>query len=183
MKILGLDLSKRSAGWAFFAEGSERIEHGVWTDLGSEFTSRGLLYYKTYARLHEHRQLFGFDTIYAEEPVNLVPGSVATTIENIWISVGMAATVELFAQSFGIRLTWVHQARWRRHFLGRMPRRTKSPDLKQYAIERCRQLGFTPKRHDDAEAIGVVDYACELERIAAPWRAGEVLRPALGAVG
>jgi hypothetical protein len=183
MKILALDLSKRSAGWAFYEEGAGQAHHGVWDRLGSEHTGRGQLYYKLFEQLTGHRKVFGFDRIYAEEPVNLIPNSVATTAENIWISVGMGAALELFAYNFGLKLVWVHQARWRRHFLGRMPRGTKSVDLKEYAKERCRQLGLKPLRHDDAEALGVLDYACDLERLSPPWSAQVVLRPMAGAVG
>jgi hypothetical protein len=216
MRLLTLDISKRSTGWAWYDveravklaaahaalpdDGSccddtcgpdcrclchqdwvpaSSTMHGVWDRLGSEFTTRGQLYYALYKALTDHVQLMPVDKIYAEEPVNLIPNGVATTAENIWISVGMAATVELFAHTRGIRLTWVHQARWRREFLGKMPRGTKSPDLKALAVERARQLGFKPQRHDDAEAIGILDYACKVEHMPAPWRADEVLRPML----
>lgn len=181
MNILALDLSKRSTGWAYYGQGGNTAQHGVWTRLGSEYTSRGGLFYNLYKTLLEHRQVMPFDMIYAEQPVNLIPNSVATTAENVWIAVGMAATVELFAHSFGVPLNWIHQARWRREFLGRMPRAVKSSQLKDYAMERARQLGFRPQRHDDAEAIGILTYALQIERQPCPWVADEVLRQALGA--
>jgi len=182
VRILALDPSKRNCGWAYFAEGSATAQHGVWDQLGSEYTGRGRLFYSYFAALAEHRKVLPFDRVHAEEPINLVPGTVATTAENVWIAVGMAATLELFCESFGVSLEWVHQATWRRHFLGKMPRRTKSPDLKAYAMERARQLGFSPRRHDEAEALGILDHALERLRIAAPWRVDEVLRPPLGDV-
>lgn len=181
MRILALDPSKRATGWACYEPGWETARFGTWDRLGSEFTSRGDLFYALYKALYDHRLIVGIDKIFAEEPVNLIPGGVATTAENVWIAVGMAATIELFAASFGVRLQWVHQAKWRRHFLGRMGRQ-KSKDLKDYALERARQLGFRPRRHDEADALGVLDYAMDFERLDAPWRTDEVLRQPLGKV-
>lgn len=181
LNYLAIDPSKRSCGWAYFADGAERAQHGTWT-LGGEFTSRGQLYYKFYATLLEHRKLFPFDRINAEEPVNLLPGFKGTSADNIWISVGMAATLEMFCHTFRIRLEWVPPQSWRRHFIGKMPRGSKSKDLKDYAIERARQLGFSPRRHDEAEALGILDHMLERAKVMPPWRADEVLRPALGGV-
>ena len=179
MNYLALDLSKKSSGWAFHEEGSARPQHGVWTTIASEYTGRGQLYYQLFRELARLRRVMRFGKIFAEEPVNLIPNSVATTIENIWISVGMGAALELFCYQEGIKLEWVHQARWRREFLGRMPRGTKSVDLKAMAIERCRQLGFSPQRHDDAEALGVLTYGMLREHVPVPWMRDEVLRAAL----
>lgn len=170
-KILALDLSKRSTGWAFYAAGAEKPFNGVWDRIASEYSSRGSIYYNIYKALLDTHTLFKFEQVFAEEPLNLIPNSVATTAENIWISVGMAATVELFCHTMGVRLTWVHQARWRREFLGRMPRATKSADLKEMALARCRSLGLKPLRHDDAEALGILTYACQRERVFMPWMA------------
>lgn len=182
VNILALDISKRSTGWAWFAEGADRARHGVWDRLGSEYTSRGQLFYAFYGQLLDHRRAMPFERVAAEEPVNLIPNSVQTNAESVWIAVGMGATLELFCHSFKVRLEWVHQATWRRHFLGRMPRATKSASLKALAMERARQLGFSPHRHDEAEALGILDHALERLRIPVPWRAEEVLRPPLGDV-
>lgn len=169
MKIFALDPSKRSTGWAFYAAGTERPFHGIWDRLASEYTSRGSLYYALYKSLMDAHSTFGFEAIYAEEPLNLLPNSVATQAENIWASVGMGATIEMFAHTMGIKLRWVHQARWRREFIGRMPRATKSPDLKEMALARCKQLGLRPQKHDDAEALGILTYGCQVERVFLPW--------------
>lgn len=177
MNFLSLDLSKRSTGWAYYAEGAERPYNGVWDRLGSEYTTRGQLFYALYAELLNHHKIMPIGKIYAEEPLNLIPNSVATTAENVWIAVGMASMVEMFAHTMRIKLVWVHQARWRREFIGKMPRGTKSVDLKAFAMERCRQLGLKPQKHDDAEALGLLTYALEVERVPAPWIAGEILRP------
>lgn len=177
--FLALDPSKRSTGWAAFQIGSDKAQLGVLDKVASEATSRGGLYYQFFRELVQLRQVFGFTRVYAEEPVNLLPGSVATQSENIWISVGMGATLELFCEQEGLSLHWAHQARWRREFIGRMKRGTKSVDLKQYALDRCRQLGHTPRKSDDAEAFGVLTYGMLLDRITPPWLADETLRAPL----
>lgn len=169
MRIFTLDPSKRSTGWAFYASGDERPFNGVWDRIASEYSTRGGIYYALYALLLDAHSTFKFDAIYAEEPINLIPNAVATQAENIWISVGMGATVELFCHTMNVKLRWVHQARWRREFLGRMPRATRSADLKDMALARCRQLGLKPNKHDDAEALGVLTYACQVERVFMPW--------------
>lgn len=179
--FLALDPSKRSTGWAAYQLGGDKAQLGVWDRVASEATSRGGLYYQFFRELARLRQVFPFTRIYAEEPVNLIPGSVQTQAENIWISVGMGATLELFCEQEGISLHWAHQARWRREFIGKMKRGTKSVDLKQYAIDRCKELGHTPRKSDDAEAFGVLTYGMMLDRVTPPWIATEVLQPMVAA--
>ena len=48
-------------------------------------------------------------------------------------------------------------------------------------IERCRQFGFTPRKNDEADAIGILTYAILLNGVTPPWLADETLRaPLLG---
>lgn len=180
MRILGLDPSKRAMGWALWAPG-DQIASGIW-ELGSELTSRGTVF----ARLHENmmalHRLGPIEAVFYEDIVNIVPGSpVPTNKDSILLAAGIAAHIESFGEAMGFRIIRaVHQAKWRRHFLGKMPRGTRSTDLKAMAMERARQLGFKPVKHDQAEAIGILDYACDALGLSAPWRADEVLRPPLG---
>jgi hypothetical protein len=37
-------------------------------------------------------------------------------------------------------------------------------------MTRCRDLGFSPLKHDEAEALGLLDYALSVEGVIAPWR-------------
>lgn len=182
MRVLALDLSKRSAGWAMWAVGEERPASGAW-ELGSEYTSRP----ETFVRLHQRmseQTAFGLpDAVFYEEPIQAVQLQGHTNIETLKLVAGLAAHAESWAEAMGCRIIrGVNLATWRRHFLGKMPRATKTAELKGYAVERCRQLGFRPRVHDEAEALGILDYACETLSILPPWRANEVLRPPLGAV-
>ena len=148
--------------------------------LGSEFTSRG----RVFARLHEEmsalHRLGRIDAVFYERPLNLGPDNGHTTADTTNILVGLAMHAESWADAMGCRVIRdVAMASWRRHFLGSMPRATKSEQLKAMAMERCQQLGFKPAKHDQAEAIGILDYACDALGVLPYWRAGEVLRPAL----
>ena len=168
MRVLALDLSKRSAGWAMWAVGEERPASGAW-ELGSEYTSRP----ETFVRLHQRmseQTAFGLpDAVFYEEPIQAVQLQGHTNIETLKLVAGLAAHAESWAEAMGCRIIrGVNLATWRRHFLGKMPRATKTAELKGYAVERCRQLGFRPRVHDEAEALGILDYACETLSILPP---------------
>ena len=175
MRVVSLDLSKRSAGFAVFGEGDARVVSGTW-QLGSEFTSPG----RTYGKLHENlsglHQLGAIDALFYEEPLDPRFLSGATNKDTVAVLFGLAAHAESFADAMGFRvIRAVNQVTWRRHFLGPMKRpkddrgKTLPVDWKGLAIERCRALGFKPAKHDEAEAIGVLDFACDSLGIAMPW--------------
>lgn len=130
----------------------------------------------------ELHRLGAIEAVFYEDLVNIVPGSpVATNKESILLAAGIAAHIESFGEAMGFRIVRaVHQATWRRHFLGKMPRATRSAQLKEMAMARARQLGFRALKHDQAEAIGIMDYACAALDLTPPWAAAEVLRPPLG---
>lgn len=182
MRLLALDLSKRSSGWAYFARGAERPYHGCWDKLASEYTEEhGQIFYHLYAELMNTYAVMPFDRIYAEEPINHLPQAVQTNAESVRLHLGLAATVELFAYTKSLgKVRWVNMARWRRHFLGKVPKGQRGTDLKFMAIRQCKELGLHPHKHDDAEALGILDYACDAEAVPMPWRA---LQPLYGAAG
>lgn len=181
MTYLALDLSKRRTGFAAWQRGDARPVYGHWV-LGSEYASQG----ETFARLHEKmaelRGVVKFQNIYLEQPIHPASLTGQTNIDTLRVLSGLAAHVHSFAAAVGIRqIVEVNIATWRRHFLGKMPRATKTAQLKRMALERCRQIGFTPRFDDEAEAIGILDFALDFhEHVTPPWRAQEVLRPALG---
>jgi hypothetical protein len=178
MRVLGLDPSKRSCGWALYAPG-EHVASGTW-ELGSELTSRGTVFARVHEQMMSLHSLGEIEAVFYEDVVNVIPGTVPTNKESVLLAAGIAAHIESFGEAMGFRIIrGVNQSTWRRHFIGKMPRGTKSVDLKAMAMARCRQLGFRPLKHDQAEAIGIVDYACDVLDLPAPWRADEVLRPPL----
>lgn len=179
-KVIALDLSKRSTGWACWQEGWEKPRYGS-VQLGSEFTSDGQTYVKLHQLLNELRTtICRFETLYFEEPLN--PQSVGghTNIDTLRVLSGLAAHAQSYGHAVRVRTQAVNITSWRKHFIGRMPRGTKSKELKDYAIERCQQYGWLPRKTDEADALGILDYAIDLQGVTPPWRTEEVLRSPLG---
>lgn len=177
--ILALDLSKRSTGWALWSIDQARPVSGVWS-LGSELTSAGTVFLNLHQRMNELYSVSPYDTVIYEEPLNLDSGKLLTNKDTTFLLMGLATHVDSFCEAKRIRkYRSINNSSWRRHFIGRMKRGTKTPDLKAFAMERCRQLGLRPSKHDEADALGILDYMCECERIIPPWRKDEVLLPVL----
>lgn len=171
MSYLALDLSKRSAGWARWRPGMDLPECGTW-ELGSEVTSAGRAFLRLHQRLDEIHRATPIESIAYEKPLNLGANSSQTTEETLFVLIGLAAHVVSYAEARGVRQCRdVPMGTWRRHFLGPVPRGTRSADLKSMAMARCRELGMSPARHDAAEACGILDHSLMLAGIVPPWRA------------
>lgn len=172
---LALDLSLSSTGWALFASGMEAPAYGHWElAAGMKWRARG------YVRLHKnlmelHREHV-IDSIDFEEPLNQAALKGNSSIDTITTLTGLAAHAESFAEAIGAKFNAVNISSWRRHFIGSMPRGTKTPDLKWLANKRCRELGFDPAVNDESDAIGILDYRLSLDGIIAPWRQGVLQR-------
>lgn len=180
MRVLALDLSKTSTGFAIWGPGDDRAYSGTW-ELGSSYTSRG----KVYTTLHQRMlDLFGvtpFEAVFFEEQIS--PGRLQghTNALTIKLAGGLGAHVESFAEWYGLRIVReVNQTTWRRDFLGKLPRHLRSSDLKDMAMQRARQLGFKPQKHDEAEAIGILDHACIALDMTPPWQLQLALQAQIG---
>lgn len=170
MSFLALDLSKRRTGWAHWAPGMERPACGTW-ELGCELTSHGRVFLRVHQRINEINIVSGLEAIAYEQPLD--PGTLGrqTNFDVPFVLIGLAAHVESYAEAKGIRqCVSYHQATWRRHFIGKMPRGTKSMTLKDFAVTRCQELGIQPGKHDAAEAVGILDYHLSLSGVVPPWR-------------
>ncbi len=184
MRILALDLSKRSAGWACWGPKDSQPAHGFWV-LGTEMTSRGMTFRHLYQNINGLHALGKIDAVFYERPLNLGPGAGNTNADTLNTLIGLAMHAESWAEAARCRIIRdVHQATWRKHFIGSMPKPKKgegsTEKLKALAVQRCNELGFRVERHDQAEAIGILDYACDALDITAPWRAHERLALAGG---
>lgn len=191
-----LDLSKSSTGWAVWESGWEKPRYGHW-QLGSEYTTNGGVYAKLHARLNDLWKLCHFENLYYEEPISPAHLQGGTTIQTIWLLCGLASHTESYGHARRCRIVKaVNVERWRKDFIGQVAnsdakadarRRKKTGEkrasardtLKALTIARCRQLGFEPRKNDEADALGLLDYSLEIAGITPPWRAGEVLRPPL----
>lgn len=182
MKLIGLDLSKRSAGLAGW-DGIASRPVVLSKSLGSTMTSPGMACARLHGVMNDlNMVLGGVDAVYCEEPLQPQAIQGHTTAETILLAYGLYAHAWSYCEAKGIRFYGTNQTVWRRHFLGPMKRGTKRQTLKALAVERARQLGVNPTNDDEADAFGVLDYACDREGIRPPWRANEILRPPLGAV-
>lgn len=197
--ILALDLSKRNTGWAYWQPGWDKPRSGAWV-LGSEYSSNGMVFCKLHVRMAELRQVMGFETIYYEEPIDPRNLGGQTNIQSLRILSGLAAHAESFAEAMGCRVYAINVTTWRKDFIGedlvkdaQAAARAKraasgkgsaTDKLKRLTMDRCRQLGLNPRSNDEGDAIGILDFALDFhEHIRPPWRADEVLRPPVGAVG
>jgi len=180
MTHLALDLSKRSTGFALWHPGLEKPVCGTW-ELGSELTTLGRVFLRLHQRIHEIHSITPLECVAYEKPRHLDGFNQQSNADSHYQLVGLGAHVESYCEAKGIRRCgYVHQATWRRTFLGKMPRATKTSELKGMAMERCRQLGLAAQKHDAAEAIGILDYMLDRDRIFAPWRRGVVFDLPLG---
>ena len=153
--------------------------YGHW-QLGSQYTSDGKVFVKLHQQMSDLRRVVcRFDAIYFEEPLRPEMLSGHTNIDTLRVLTGLASHVESFAAAMSITAMRINISSWRKFYIGKMPRTTKSKDWKAYSMERSLQLGFKPKRDDEADALGILDYSCELKGITPPWRTHEILRPML----
>lgn len=197
MKILALDLSKTRTGFAHWDGKSRKAMLGSWV-LGSEYTPEGQVFAKLHRNLADLFVVMPFEALYFEQKINPARLAGYTNIDTLNLLSGLEAHAKSFAYAYSLRICKpVAIDHWRPFFLGRMPvadakaaaRRARkvgdqkasaSKDLKALTMERARQLGFLPRYDDEADAIGVLDYACDLNGIVPPWRSEEVLQPPLG---
>lgn len=196
MRIAALDLSKTSTGWAAFdSEGSGKPIYGSWV-LGSSFTSNGGVFAKLHECMADLHSILPFDICYIEEAINPSQLQGFTNIQSLRLASGNAAHAESFCYAYGVRFMPLNVGVWRGPFIGKMEqqqakaearalskekgKRVSARDtLKRLSVARAKQLGFTPKNDDEADAIGILDYAIEVEGMTPPWRVNEVLRTPL----
>lgn len=198
MSYLALDLSITRTGYALWDGESEKPIYGGWS-LRQEQGSRGDSYRILYRKLNELYGFQRFDTVYFEQPIDPRNLNGLTNFDTVWLAFGLASHVQSFASAKRCRkVVPVNISEWRKSFIGDLivrevaaqKRRNKKngikPDsvdpLKRLCVERCLQLGMNPKKHDDAEAIGVLTAALLQDKITPPWLANETLRaPLMGA--
>jgi hypothetical protein len=170
VRILALDLSKRAAGFASWAPGDAVVASGVWA-LGSEFTSRGTVFCRLHQAMSDLNRCGTIDAVFYERPRHLEGFNNQSDAETHALLVGLAMHAESWGEAMGCRhIREVPMASWRRRFLDRPKRGTKSADLKDMAMAAARGFGFKPAKHDEAEAIGILDWAADQLGLDVPWR-------------
>jgi hypothetical protein len=169
MSYVALDLSIRSTGWAMWSRGQEKPACGTWS-LAPHVDYAARAFVRLHKNLLDLHRLEPIESIVFEEaiPPHMLHGQ--TNAITVAAAAGLSAHAMSFAEAMGISWRPVSIAAWRRHFIGKMPRGTKTVDLKAMAMKRCRELGFDAIKHDAAEACGLLDYQLSVAGISAPWR-------------
>jgi hypothetical protein len=180
ISVLALDLSVKSTGFAIWHDQLAKPECGTWELAGGvAHAARGFV--RLHRNLKDMNDATPIDRVVYEDtvPPHMLKGhSDAATIKAL---AGLACHVESFCAAMGIRCQSVGLTTWRKHFVGSMPRGTKSADFKHLAMTRCRELGIEVIKHDAAEAAGILDYALSVEGIIPPWREANLLQRQLRA--
>jgi hypothetical protein len=168
VSYVALDLSLRSCGWAMWGRGQSLPAHGTWA-LG-DLEHAGRAFVRLHANLLDLHKLDPIKALTFEEAIPAFALHGNSNAGTIFGAAGLAAHAMSFAEAIGCSYRAVNIAAWRRHFIGSMPRGTKTPDLKHMALKRCRELGIEVIKHDEAEAVGLLDYALSIAGIIPPWR-------------
>jgi hypothetical protein len=197
VKLLALDLSKSCTGWAFWKPGDERAVLGHFT-LGGSYASNGDVFAKLQQKLNELRIALGFDRMVWEQKVNPQNLQAVSNYQTIALMGGLEAHAESFAAVFRIPYRAVNVSSWRPDFLGRdeiagirkavkveeqrLGKKVGTSDaLKVATMLRARQLGYEPRKQDEADALGVLTYELLHRGMTPPWLANETLRAPLEA--
>lgn len=179
MGYLALDQSKNRAGWAFWKQGLDLPVHGHFR-LGDEYSPAGKVFARLHMELSDLHKALGFESVRYEQPADPQTFGQPKAFADTFLLIGIAAHINSFCAALGIRpCEWVHMATWRRHFIGSQKRGTKRPELKAMVMDRCRQLGFTPRNDDEADALGILDYDLHASGETPPWRDGHLFGGAL----
>ena len=174
MKVLALDPSATSCGFAFWDTEIERVEFGAWHLANS-------MSYLGDAGRNVHHRLSSFigdqkiDHIFCEQVVEY--NKRIAQISRIRLY-EVYLHVHSFGREMGIPVHDIHAATWRRTFLGITSRGTTRKQFKDMSTRRCRYLGFLCTKDDMADAIGVLTQGCLAQKVQPYWLRDEVLRGA-----
>lgn len=166
--VIALDLSLKSTGWAVGSPDS-RPTFGVFkTDAWADNEGRELHRFRNHLiALHERHAA----THIVAEQIFIKPGSIQFLGTQCQFML-MAIALE-FAASVGLRVFQVSSQQWRSRFLGtaKLPPTFKSGtdiarrEWKRRALAECAKRGWWCSVDDEADALGLLDYAlCALDR-------------------
>lgn len=160
--VLALDLAKNRTGWAVGYPGMPRPSWGVFQLAGEWERHEG-------KRLNEWRRFLekkigehAVTYIAMERPfIDLKAFDYNGTVPIMQMQ-GIA--LEL-AESRSLKSGAVSIQSWRSHYLGltaapkHLAQKERTPWLKDAAMKRCAERGWLPEYHDEAEALGIMDFA------------------------
>jgi hypothetical protein len=150
-----------STGWARWRPGLDRPVSGSF-ELPSDEDDLGRVGYQLHVELAAMHRVEPIERLFYEAPIP--PGKLMGQIQLRTIAkvFTIAGHIESFCYAKNIRCRQVGQGAWRRFFVGKGAGE-KTATFKTWAIERCRQLGWSVRTHDEADALGILAYAINLD--------------------
>lgn len=83
--------------------------------------------------------------------------------------IGMIGTVELCAEILGIEAHAIHNASWRKYWLGSRKRGTQRAEFKELSVAKAKGLGWNVESDDDADALGQLCFLLHKLEIRPNW--------------
>lgn len=160
--VLALDIAKNRSGFAVGGSDWRRPFWGVFEIGGNWDRNEG-------KRLHEWRRFL--ERKIAEHAVTYIAMErpfidlKAFNYNGTCPILQMHGIVLELAEAKGLRAGVVSIQSWRSHFLGsasapkHLASTDRTPWLKDAAMKQCAQRGWLPQYHDEAEALGILDFA------------------------
>lgn len=161
-RVLALDVAMNRTGWAFGLSAPDtRPTHGVFETQNWE-GNEGKNLHRLRRWLDEK---FKTATHIAMEQIFVDVRGADSKAFNFGGTEGQmmqAGVVAEWAESMGMPVFWINCDDWRRRFLGlnRKPKEHRSEKLywKNLALKVAAQRGWFCEFHDEAEALGILDY-------------------------
>lgn len=166
-----------NCGWAFWKSGMEKPASGSF-ELPSLGENLGRVGYQLHVELQRLQAVHGFERVYYEAPIPPSRMMGATQLHVTAKVFTIAGHIESYCYAKNLRCRQVGQGAWRRTFVGKGAGE-KTKTFKDWARERCGQLGWNVRSHDEADACGILDYAIGLDpEFTPPWREDGLFFPA-----
>lgn len=165
--ILALDPATH-CGWARWRPGMEKPASGAF-DLPSGDEDLGRVGYQLHFELAQMHKLERIERLFYEAPIPPSQMMGQTQLRVTAKVFTIAGHIESFCYAKNIRCRMVGMGAWRRFFVGKGAGE-KTAIFKSWAKERCRQLGWDIRSHDEADACGILAYGISLDpALKAPW--------------
>lgn len=159
-----------NCGWAAWSPGMEKPASGSFELPSGEDGDLGRVGYELHVNLSRLQTVHGFERVYYEAPIppsQILGRTQLTTIAKVFC---IATHIESYCYAKNLRCRVVGMGAWRRTFIGKGAGE-KTKTFKDWSRDRCRQLGWNTRSHDEADALGILDYAIGLDpAFNPPWR-------------
>lgn len=154
--VLAIDLAT-STGWAFYRAGDDKPSYGLLRLQGGD---EGDVLNRYGRWLHGAIAVHRPSRIVFEAPFVQNVNAVARLF-------GLAAVTQFLAKNNDRTAYKVTPAEWRKHFLG--AGNGGRADLKKAVMGGCELRGWAPADDNVADALGVLDFACQRWNVPVPW--------------